>query len=552
MAMFDEAGRAIREAIDTGQIGTPVAARVLLQNGTDAGRIEACLGEAVAEVGRWLDCPVESVAAQGGEEVGQVSALARFGGGRMALVSAGLHGSGAPVTEINLFGNKGMLAWETGSAAADDDRVAATSEGKRGSELVRASLVAAAPVAADGAPRGRTSIASLENVDLAAPAAPAKKQSPPYGVLLVSGDYTHQPTYADDFAADSRCRLIGVTDEPGLPERRQRLNKLYADRSGLPWLPDFEAALQRDDVDIVSICAEPYRRGPLAVAAARAGKHLYFDKPFAASMQHADDMVGAVRDAGVLGHMLTWVLAEPSQQAREIALSGRLGELRAIHCDVSFAKGQAGTADLSKPRTEAEVPERFEGAESKREMTNTGVYQVAMLHWILGRRAKRVTAATGNFFFAEHQSADMEDFGQMLIEFDGGLTATVSSGRVGWRSHAAFGLKRVCLVGSEGTAVIDANRPRVEVWADVEPWEPPERDPGDPMGMWNPLPDTPRTRKKESWISPHGGPSDASHFLDCLEQGKVSEMPVDIAAAATEVLMAGYRSAATGQVVELT
>ena len=73
-------------------------------------------------------------------------------------------------------------------------------------------------------------------------------------------------------------------------------------------LPDFEAALQRDDVDIVSICAEPYRRGPLAVAAARAGKHLYFDKPFAASMQHADDMVGAVRDAGVLGHMLTWVL----------------------------------------------------------------------------------------------------------------------------------------------------------------------------------------------------------------------------------------------------
>ena len=153
--MIDEAGRAIREAIDTGQIGIPVAARVLLQNGTDAGRIEACLGEAVAEVGRWLDCPVESVAAQGGEEVGQVSALARFGGGRMALVSAGLRGSGAPVTEINLFGNKGVLAWEMGSAAADDDRVAATSEGKRGSELVRASLVAGAPVAADGAPRGR-------------------------------------------------------------------------------------------------------------------------------------------------------------------------------------------------------------------------------------------------------------------------------------------------------------------------------------------------------------------------------------------------------------
>ena len=148
----------------------------------------------------------------------------------MALVSAGLRGSGAPVTEINLFGNKGMLAWEMGSAAADDDRVAATSEGKRGSELVRASLVAAAPVAADGAPRGRTSIASLENVDLAAPAAPATKQSPPYGVLLVSGDYTHQPTYAGDFAAaiamlvgvESRFVVItGVTFRPA--QRRRRM-----------------------------------------------------------------------------------------------------------------------------------------------------------------------------------------------------------------------------------------------------------------------------------------------------------------------------------------
>ena len=74
----------------------------------------------------------------------------------MALVSAGLRGSGAPVSEINLFGNKGMLAWEAGTAAADGDSAAVTSEGKRVSELVRASLAGGEPVSSAGGPRGRS------------------------------------------------------------------------------------------------------------------------------------------------------------------------------------------------------------------------------------------------------------------------------------------------------------------------------------------------------------------------------------------------------------
>src|SRR5262249_31052802 len=48
------------------------------------------------------------------------------------------------------------------------------------------------------------------------PADPPASRQPRYGVLLVSGNHTHQEDYALAFAADPRCRLIAVTDESGV------------------------------------------------------------------------------------------------------------------------------------------------------------------------------------------------------------------------------------------------------------------------------------------------------------------------------------------------
>jgi len=65
------------------------------------------------------------------------------------------------------------------------------------------------------------------------------------------------------------------------------------------------------------------------------------------------------------------------------------------------------------------VPDRFELADSKRELSNVGVYPLVQLLSLVGRNVRRVTATTGNYFFAEHQRNNMEDFGQMLLELEG-------------------------------------------------------------------------------------------------------------------------------------
>jgi myo-inositol 2-dehydrogenase / D-chiro-inositol 1-dehydrogenase len=44
---------------------------------------------------------------------------------------------------------------------------------------------------------------------------------------------------------------------------------------------------------------------------------------------------------------------------------------------------------------------------------------------------------------------------------------------------------------------------------------------------------------------------DIARFLDCVEAGRASDVPAALGAEATEVLLAAYRSTATGQVVAL-
>jgi predicted dehydrogenase len=218
---------------------------------------------------------------------------------------------------------------------------------------------------------------------------------------------------------------------------------------------------------------------------------------------------------------------------------------------LTFAKGPAGTVRIDRPRRESATPRRFETADSKRELFNVGVYPLALLEWLLSRPVRRVRCSTGNYFFAEHQRNDMEDFAALLLELDGELTVSLAVGRTGWRSHPMGGLNHACLVGTRGATTVDAYRPRCDVWADEMPWLPPRIDPEDPMGFWKSTMEKAQT--KNAWITPsYADPSDVAHFLDCIQQGTRSDVSAQVGADVVRTLMAAYRSAATGQFVELS
>jgi len=557
------ASDAVLAAVRAKRIGTPVSVRIVDHTASEVDQLEPLLARALEAASRWLDADVRRLAALGDFPSGQVSVLAEFRQGQTALVSVGTRGHSRPLLEVVVVGNRGVLSWEPGQRPALEAEPAGPGPSQAAGQLldaVRRSLESKSPVWLSGdrspadapLPSYPSSTVAETGQPVAAHGAHAAPLKPPYGVLLVAGAHTHQENYAEDFAADSRCRLVGVTDEPDVSPRRKSLNQRLADRLGIPLLPDLDRALARQDVHVVSVCAEPERRAEIMVRSARAGKHLYLDKPMTASVDEAEAVAAAVRESGVVSQMFSQVHAPASARVRKALDSGSLGELRALHFDLTFAKGPAGTVPIDHPRAEQEKPRHFELVDSKRELYNVGVYCLVLLDWLLDRRVRRVWAVTANYFFAEHNRNDMEDFAVALMELEGGTTATLACGRTGWRSHPMGGMNRTSLIGTKGVASIDAYRPRLEVWADENPWLPPRLHPQDPMGFWKSTFEEVDAMPKQAWVMPPGYPlagaakSDAAHFLDCIEAGHQSDVSAERAARVVKVLMAAYRSAATG------
>jgi len=379
-------------------------------------------------------------------------------------------------------------------------------------------------------------------------------KDPPYGVLLATGLRTHQENYAPFFAADPRCRLVAVTDESDIPPHRVDWNRQFASEMNLPYIPDLDEALAREDVDIVSVCSEHERRGRVAVRCAQAGKHLYLDKPMTCSVADADAVVAAVEAAGVRSQMFSLNHSPWAQAVKQAVESGEVGEVIALHCDLMFAKGHPCEAPLGKPRKQDPYPKRFTFVDSKRELRATGVYAVALIHWITGAAVQTVFCTTANYFFEEHMRNDVEDFGTLALTLDGGIMATVACGRIGWTSHQSSGPNRFRIVGTEGSLMVDVHKPRIQVCSHEPPWTPPPRNPDDPMSFWSSTQKETSAKSKNNWAHFYGkveSPSDGSRFVDCIEAGRESEMSAKDAAAVVEVLMAGYVSAAQHDVVSL-
>ena len=240
-----------------------------------------------------------------------------------------------------------------------------------------------------------------------------------YGLLIVGGNLSHQENYSRALAADPRVRLVGLTDESDVLPRRRELNQALADELEIPYIEPYEEALAREDVDLVCLCPEPERRARMTVAAARAGKHVYVDKPLCATVEGAREVVEAVEASGGRSQMFSLVRSSIGRRCREVVESGRLGTLVGLHAELLFAKGVAGTADLGQPRREQASDGRFTWVDSKRELFCVGLYPLVLFEWLTGSRVEAIEAATANFFFTEHQATGAEDFAALLVGWEG-------------------------------------------------------------------------------------------------------------------------------------
>jgi predicted dehydrogenase len=318
------------------------------------------------------------------------------------------------------------------------------------------------------------------------------------------------------------------------------------------------------EVDVVDICSTTDSHHEIAVAAARAGKHVIVEKPLtgffgAASvdrnvmletaLRNSDAVLDAVAKAGVtLCYAEDFVYAPPVAKLRRLvdASGGTILELRAeeshsgSHAAYARQWQSAGGGALlrmgSHPVGVVLHLKHYEGQRRRGRPIRASsvvadVAQLTRLPDVAGRTPHHRTAVE-----------DVEDWSVAIVTFEDGTKATVHSNDItlgGVRNVVtAYLTNAVVHANITPNTTLAAYAPEAAVWGDEYISEKVETKAG-----WQfPSPD-------EDWM--RGYPQELADFVDAIRERREPLSGGLLAREVVEVIYAGYLSAASGRRIDL-
>src|SRR5580765_3502730 len=215
---------------------------------------------------------------------------------------------------------------------------------------------------------------------------------------------------------------------------------------------DYREILDRKDIDAVVIGTPDHWHVPMTIAAVRAGKDVYCEKPVTHSMEEGAPLLAAVRDSKrVVQIGLQQRSWEHFAQARQEIHDGRLGQVTLIRTywfqNHIPSMGRVPSFDMSKLDWK-----RFLGSATDRPfdpdqfgnwrwywdfgggaMTDLFVHWVDVAHWIMNDdMPKRATATGLKAVLVQRQTPDTMSaalaYGRVVVEFDSALLGYIEGG----------------------------------------------------------------------------------------------------------------------------
>jgi predicted dehydrogenase len=276
-----------------------------------------------------------------------------------------------------------------------------------------------------------------------------------------------------------------ATDDPEVAIAA-RVRERYPD---VPVAASPDELIGQDGIDLIVTAAVPDRRGPIAVAALRAGKDVVTDKPGCVSLEQLGEIEKAVSETGRFWSVTFSERFEVPAviKAGELVREGKIGTVVQTlglgpHRvgDRAHLGGGDGRPDWFYDKS------RYGGI-----LTDIASHQVDQFLWLTGAKtAEVVTSSVGNF--GNPDEPGLQDFGEILLRSenaqgyirvdwytpaglktwgDGRLMILGTDGYIELRKYVDIagrdGGNHLFLVNQEGTQYIDCSQVKTTYYEDV-------------------------------------------------------------------------------------
>jgi predicted dehydrogenase len=279
-----------------------------------------------------------------------------------------------------------------------------------------------------------TSAAALAATSLPSALAQADKK---ITLAFVGVAHVHAPSYLEMLIKRSDVKVKCIWDHD--PARAEKCSK----GTGLPMAKDAQAIWSDPDIAAVVICSETNRHLELVLAAAKAGKHMFVEKPLGITAKESTEMADAIEKAKLLFTTGYFMRADPKHLfLKEEIAKGHFGKITRIRGSNCHGGSLHGWFDTDW-RWMADPKIAGVGA-----FGDLGTHKLDILMWFLGG----VDWVTADVRPVTGRYGDCDETGEGLLQFKNGVIGTLAAGWVDVDDPV-----QLLISGTEGHAVVVDN-----------------------------------------------------------------------------------------------
>jgi predicted dehydrogenase len=202
-----------------------------------------------------------------------------------------------------------------------------------------------------------------------------------------------------------------------------------AEAGGAAWCTDISALVARQDVHVVDCTLPNYLHRPALLAALRAGKPVYCEKPLALNDAEARELAAAARTAGVpVGLGFNYRFVPAIMRARQLIHDGALGEVYTFRAQYLHS----GYQDPDRPMSWRLRKDQAGGGASM----DLGSHVVDLIRYLLGefqsvyaRLHTFVTERPVRRDAAQKEAVTVDDAAWLQIRLESGAVGTMETSR---------------------------------------------------------------------------------------------------------------------------